>query len=84
MSKYLISTIETYRVDSEEEAKKLIEETRKDTIGVLSKYTSQHKEHKTKGEVDEEWYKVTLTQMFNEEREPASTVEVNYKKEGDY
>lgn len=81
MSKYLISTTETYRVDSEDEAKKLIEDTRQDTIGILSKYSSVHKEHKTKGEVDEEWYKVTLTQSFNSEKEPDSAVAVSYERE---
>lgn len=80
MAKYLISTVETYRVDSEEEAKKLIEETRNETIGVLSKYTSQHKEHKTKGEVDEEWYKVTLTQNFCSEKEPDGNVSITYER----
>lgn len=81
MSKYLISTVETYRVSNEDEAKKLIEDTRANTIGVLSKYSSQHKEHKTKGEVDEEWYKVTLTQFFNEEKEPDSEININYERE---
>lgn len=81
MSKYLISTVETYRVDTEEEAKQLIEETRKNTIGVLSRYSSQHKEHKTKGTVEEEWYKVTLTQSFNSEREPADNVDINYERD---
>ena len=81
MSKYLISTVETYRVDSEEEAKKLIEETRNDTIGVLSKYSSVHKEQKQKGEVIQEWYRVTLTQSFNSEKEPDSSVVIDYERQ---
>lgn len=79
--KYLISTVETYRVDSEEEAKKLIEETRNETIGVLSKYSSIHKEQKQKGEVVQEWYRVTLTQNFNDEKEPDSDITINYERE---
>lgn len=79
MSKYLISTVETYRVDSEEEAKKLIEDTRNNTIGVLSKYSSQHKEQKQKGEILQEWYRVTLTQDFTSEKEPESEVTVSYE-----
>lgn len=78
MSKYLISTVETYRVDTEDEAKQLIEDTRTNTIGVLSRYSSQHKEHKTKGVVDEEWYKVTLTQTFNNERDCISNIDIKY------
>lgn len=78
-TKYLISTTETYRVDSEEEAKELIEETRKNTIGVLSKYSSMHKEQKQKGETIQEWYRVTLTQNFNNEKEPNESVIINYE-----
>lgn len=81
MSKYLISTVETYRVDSEEEAKKLIEDTRNETVGVLNRYTSQHKEHKTKGTIDDEWYKVTLTQTFTSEKEPDGIIIVTYEKD---
>lgn len=81
MAKYLISTVETYRVNSEEEAKKLIEDTRNNTIGVLSKYSSQHREKKSKGEIEDEWYRVTLTQMFNEEKEPDSEIEIDYERQ---
>lgn len=81
MAKYLISTVETYRVDSEEEAKQLIESTRENTIGVLSKYSSVHKEQKQKGEIVDEWYRVTLTQSFSSEKEPDSRTIINYERE---
>ena len=56
--KYLVSVVETYRVDNEKEAAAAIEEAKKDTTYTLSKYTSEHKEVKAKGEVVDEYYKV--------------------------
>lgn len=80
MSKHLISTVDTYRVDSEIEAKQLIEDTKLNTVGELSKYISERKEAKAKGEVIDEYYKVTLTQIFNSIKEPVNDVSVNYDK----
>ena len=51
MSKYLVSTVETYRVDTEAEATKAIEEAKNDNSYVLGKYTSEHKTRKSKGEI---------------------------------
>lgn len=81
MSKYLISTVETYRVDTETEATKVIEDAKKDGSYILGKYTSEHKERKSKGEVIEEFWKVALTKNFNDIKEPDSIVEVNYEVE---
>ncbi len=81
MSKYLISTVETYRVDTEIEATKVIEDAKKDGSYILGKYTSEHKERKSKGEVIEEFWKVALTKNFNDIKEPDSIVEVNYEVE---
>lgn len=79
--KYLISVVETYRVDNEKEATAAIEEAKKDTTYVLSKYTSEHKEVKAKGEVVDEYYKVTLTKLFNNIKEPDTNIEVVYEVE---
>ena len=79
--KYLVSVIETYRVDNEKEAAVAIEEAKKDTTYVLSKYTSEHKEVKAKGEVVDEYYKVTLTKLFNNIKEPDTNIEVVYEVE---
>ena len=64
MSKYLISTVETYRVGTEEEATRAIEEAKNDHSYILSKYTSEHKERKLKGEVVDEYWKLSLTKLF--------------------
>ena len=81
MSKYLVSTTETYRVDTESEATRAIEEAKQDDSYVLGKYTSEHKERKSKGEVIDEYWKLTLTKLFNDIKEPDSIVNVSYEVE---
>ena len=81
MSKYLVSTTETYRVDTENEATKAIEEAKQDGSYVLGKYTSEHKERKSKGEVIDEYWKLTLTKLFNDINEADTPVTVKYEVE---
>jgi len=84
MSKYLVSTVETYRVDSEAEVKRVIEEAKQDKSFSLTKYTSEYKERKLKGEVIDTYFKLQLTKVFNDIKEPDTFVEVNYKTEPGY
>ena len=81
MSKYLVSTTETYRVDTENEATKAIEEAKQNGSYVLGKYTSEHKERKSKGEVIDEYWKLTLTKLFNDIKEADTLVNVSYEVE---
>lgn len=81
MSKYLVSTTETYRVDSESEATRAIEEAKKENSYTLSKYTNEHKERKSKGEIIDEYWKLTLTKNFNDIKEPNSIITVDYEVE---
>ena len=76
---YLLKTVETYRVASEDAAKTLIEEAKKNKNFTLVKYLSEMRETKQKGEVIDSWYRVTLTKAFTDEKEPDSTVSVEYK-----
>lgn len=78
MSKYLISTTEVYRIDNEAEATSFIENSKKDKPYILGKYSSEYKERKQKGEVIDSFYKVTLTKIFNDIKEPEDQVDVNY------
>lgn len=80
MSKYLIKTVETYRVDTEPEANKTIEEAKKNDMFELSKYQCEYKEKKLKGEVIDAFYLVTLTKNFTEIVEPEMAYEVIYKE----
>ena len=77
--RYLLNTTEIYRVATEEEATELINEAKRDSNYILSKYSSVKREQKAKGEVIDEWYKVTLVKSFNKEKEPAYTVDVIYE-----
>lgn len=82
MAKYLTIVTETYRVDSEDEASRLIEEAKKSNQYTLAKYSSVYKERKQKGEVIDAWYRLTLTKVFDDEKEPMNNVEVIYNTEG--
>ena len=73
MAKFLIRRVETFRVDTESEAKAFIEEQRKNTEYTLTKYTSEYKERKSKGELIDSWYRVILTKDYNSEKEPIDT-----------
>ena len=81
--KYLIEVTENYRVDSEKEAAALIEEAKQNQRQYsLSKYSSVQKERKSKGEVIDSWYKVSLTKKFTDEKEPYASVIPTYESTG--
>ena len=76
--KYLIQTVETYRLDKEDDAKRMIEEAKSDNHFILKKYSSEYKEKKQKGEIIDTYYKVTLTKAFTDEKEPEFRTEISY------
>jgi hypothetical protein len=82
MAKNLNIVTKTYRIDSEDEASRLIEEAKKSNQYTLAKYSSVYKERKQKGEVIDAWYRLTLTKVFDDEKEPMNNVEVIYDTEG--
>lgn len=84
MAHYLISTTEVYRVDSESECAEIIDAAKRNPQFELKKYTSVKKERKQKGEVVDEWYNLSLTKVFDDEKEPICTVEVAYNTKGDF
>lgn len=75
--KYLIETTEIYRVDTEHEADILLEEAK--ASGDLNKYSCTYKEKKSKGEVLESWYRVSLTKHFTDEKEPERNIFITYE-----
>ena len=79
--KYLITTTEVYRVDTVAEAQALIEAAKADNHFILNKYVSEYKERKSKGEVIDEYFKVSLVKSFTDIREPDSQVSVEYTVE---
>jgi len=64
----LLSNTEVYRIDSEEEVKEAIEEAKKNANVdgyILKGYSSKIKEKKSKGEVIDAGYEVTLKKEYN-------------------
>ncbi len=82
--KYLTKVVETYWVASENEAAKIIEEAKQDRKFVLVKYEATHKEKKSKGEVIDEWVRVTLYKSFNDEAQPDAYIKVTYDREAGF
>ena len=79
MSKFLITTVETYRVDTENEAEAAIKEAKQDNRFQLTKYLNEYKETK-----DDAYFKLTLTKNFNNIKEPTISVDVNYDVENSW
>lgn len=78
MSKYLISTTEIYRVADDTEAEALVADAKTDSKYELKKYNCEKKVRMSKGEVEDEWVKVSLTKVFNIEKEPDREIDVKY------
>lgn len=72
MAKYLINRTDIFRVDNEQEAKDFIEELKKTSGGDVIKHSIEYKEQKSKGELIQSWYRVTVKTVYNEEKEPVS------------
>ena len=75
---YLINVTETYRVTTESEVERILEEAKNDSRYELTKYTSVVKTVKKSGEVVDEWIRLTLTKVFCEEKEPSGTYKIDY------
>ena len=78
MAKYLIRTTEVYRCDSEHEAVDLIEASKKDPNYTVTKSSSEIKNSKLKGEIVDEWRRVTITKDFTSEKEPDVSIKITY------
>ena len=76
--KYLVNTVETYRVSSEKEVEAILEAAKQDPKYELAKYNCVYKETKQKGEVVDFWYRLTLTKVFCNEKEPSGNTEIIY------
>ncbi len=79
--RYLIQTVETYRADTEAEAQGVIAEAKAAGEYTLTKYASEKKEVKAKGEVIDEYFKVSLTKVFTSIKEPEVVASVIYEVE---
>lgn len=74
---YLCQTTEIYRVNSEKAAADLISEA-KSKFSVI-KSSTEYKNIKCKGEIVEEYWKVTIVKNFNDIKNPDVKVDVSYE-----
>ena len=79
MAKYLITVTEIYRVDTETEVETLIAEAKEDDSFNLIKYNREHKERKSKGDVIDEWYRVSMVKGFTDEKDPITQTTITYE-----
>lgn len=79
MSRYLTQTVESYRVNTEEEVDSTLEEFKAAAEYEVKKATYEKKQVKEKGEVVDEYYMLTVTKLFNNQKEPETYVEIKYE-----
>lgn len=75
---YLTKVVETYRIANEKEVEKFLKELKADRRFTVAKYSSTKKQKKAKGEVIDEWIRFEVTKLFNDEAEPAKSVDIDY------
>ena len=78
--RYLTKVVETYRLPNEAAVENFLQELKSDSRFEVIKYSSSKKERKQKGEIIDEWIHFEVTKLFNDEREPDTEIEVDYKK----
>ncbi len=75
---YLLNTVNTYRVATEQEALNLRDRLNNLPYGELNTFSYTIKEVKQKGEIVDTYYVVKAKLVFNSEKEPESGVKVEY------
>ena len=81
---YLVSVVETIRVPNVNEVEKLHTSLKNDNRFELKKFEYSHKEVKSKGEVIDEYELVKATLVFNAEKEPCCSVEIDFEIDNGY
>lgn len=77
--RYLVSSVDTYRVPTVDEVERFHEELKNDSHFTLASFGYKHKEVKQKGEVVDEYELVTIKKLFNDEKEPNVDVNISYE-----
>lgn len=79
MKKYLLNTVDTYRVGTVEEALELRDELQEIPNSELIGFQYTTKYIKVKGEIIEEYQVVKAKLEFNAEKKPDVDIDVNYE-----
>ena len=64
MSKKLVQSVETYRIDDESEVNAFLEELRSEMTFEIKKHSSTKKQKVKKGEIEDEWIQFTVTKAY--------------------
>ena len=75
---YLINTVDTYRVPTVEDVEALHETLKNDPNFTLASFSYKTKYIKEKGQVIDEYQLVSAKKIFNDEKEPVSTIAIHY------
>jgi hypothetical protein len=77
--KILLSSVDTYRVDTVEEVEQLHEELKMNENFTLTSFSYKTKQVKAKGEVIDEYQVVQAKKFFTDEKEPSADVRIIYE-----
>lgn len=77
--KYLINSIDTYRVDTVEEVEALHQELKDSNMFELLAFSYKTKDVKVKGEVVDSYQLVQAKKVFTSEKDPDRTLEIKYE-----
>ena len=75
---YLISVVDTYRVATVEDVERLHEELKNDGHFTLASFSYKTKYIKQKGDIIDEYQLVSAKKIFNDEKEPISSIDIHY------
>ena len=78
---YITQVVETIRVPNVNEVEKLHKELKDDKRFELKKFEYSHKDVKQKGEIIDEYELVKATLVFNLEKEPTSSIDIEFTVE---
>ena len=77
--KYLINTVDTYRVSTVSEVERLHEELKNDSSFELVSFSYKTKQIKSKGDVIDEYQLVQAKKVFTDEKNPTEEINVYYE-----
>ena len=81
MKEYLLTSTDIYRVETVEDVERLHEELKNSPRFQLVAFSYKTKPIKIKGEVIGEYQVVSAKKVFNEEKDPDTTINIKYEVE---
>ena len=77
--KYLINSVDTYRVATVEDVERLHEELKANPNFTLAYFSYKTKTVKQKGEIIDEYQLVSVKKIFHDEKDPMTFIEIQYE-----